>query len=423
MRGDGIKMNCFEVLQMRSVVSIFLLFGMGGSAAHAGSLAPCPALEMRYTCEGGNPALEVTRGTRGEVLDFQLGGMQSGGAFGDALMSLPNGVDRLEMPLANLPRSVQQMVIVGSDADGACCLATTSIPVPPASLCAQTDVQDESVDQAEGPDEDLVESEPYDIALTLDLEPVCEMDGAKHSCSGTLDIEVRGTPEGVLPLTLIAEPKRGLDTVLSGPLSCYDSGSGSQFCRAPVEVLGAGLTLPIQISAPSSYEKRTAKLCAKLALPSGRSAQIRLVQTALDALGYEPGGIDGQSGPSTRAAVKALASHFDLEIEDPLDPAFLALLGLGPFEDKNLDNNQACAETILPPLPRPKIVKKPRKKPVVEADAPEIIYDPPELICDPASTVLRGGSCACRVEGMIRFNATSCVCQNGRPLRENGLCH
>lgn len=423
MRGDDIKMNCFEVLQMRSVVSIFLLLGLGSSAAFAGSLAPCPPLEINYRCEGGIPALSVTRSARGEALDFKLGATQAGGAFGDALISLPSGSETLDLPLGSLPKTVQQIAIVGSDKDGACCLATTSIPAPPAGLCAPPVVSKESDEKAEVSEDALVESPTFDIALALDLEPVCERNAAGHTCSGTLEIGATGTPTGLLPLTLEIEPNHGVDTVLSGPLTCYDSGSGSQFCRAPTDILGSGLTLPILISAGESYEKRTARLCAELSLPKDASSQIRLVQTALDALGYEPGSLDGQNGPSTRAAVQALAARFELEVDDPLDPAFLTLLGLGPFEDDILSNNQACAETVLPPIPRPKVVKKPRKKRASELTEPDIIYDPPEQVCDPATTVLRSETCACRFEGMVRFNATRCVCQNGLPPRAGSICH
>ncbi len=404
---------------MRLRLSIFLLCALGASPALGDALSPCPAPEMSYTCESGSPALRVTRSLRSASLDLKLGASQAGGALGDALMSLPSGEISLALPLSNLPDTAQQIAIVGSDADGACCVSTATLAPPPIGFCDATEASSDTIEETETiPDLDTV----FDIALSFDLEPTCPEGAANHSCSGALDISVTGAPAGILPLSLEIDPKAGLDTALSGPLTCYDTGAGSQFCRAPADILGTGLTLPIQISATPSYEKRTARLCVSLALPNDPSAQIRLVQTALRALNYDPESIDGQNGPSTRAAVKSLAARFGLDIEDPLDPAFLALLGLGPFADADASNNQACAQTILPPRPRPKIVEKPRRKPTSTPRKPDVVYEPPPLVCDPLSTVLRGRECACRYEGMIRYNATTCVCQNGRAPAAGAQC-
>ena len=404
---------------MRLRLSIYLLLLIAPVGALADALSPCPAPTLSYTCEGGVPALTITRSSRGAALDLKLASTQSGGTLGKALMSMPSGQNVLRQPLTEVPETSQEIAIVGSDKDGACCISTTTLAPPPSNFCAP---DTDTLEEVEKADVLPPQDRPFDIALSLDLEPTCPFNAAQHTCSGTLNIAVTGTPTGLLPLTLEIDPNQGLDTVLSGPLTCYDLGNGSQFCRAPAETIGEGLTLPIQLSATPSFAKRTAQICASIALPSDKRAQIRLVQTALQALEYDPGVIDGQSGPSTRAAVRSLAARFDLSIDDPLDPAFLALLGLGPYNDADASNNQACATTVLPPRPRPKIVNEPRKKPTSTPSKPEVIYDDPTPVCDPQTTVLRGGQCACRYEGMIRFNATTCVCQNGRAPVAGAQC-
>ncbi len=67
----------------------------------------------------------------------------------------------------------------------------------------------------------------------------------------------------------------------------------------------------------------------RLASPYMRGTQVRDIQAALSALGYDTGGIDGVFGRGTDAAVRDFQAAEGLPITGAVDPETLAALGLG----------------------------------------------------------------------------------------------
>ena len=407
--------------QMRFGLSIAVIFAALSAAANP--LVQCPKIETKFSCEGGDPKLEINQSVQGNDVKYRIGGLDADGPMGEQMFELGADGKTLNIPLVNLPRDALRLAIVGSEAgnDEACCFRQMSLPTPSQQLC---DVPVKSDDQSDENVEEqtlIKEKEPFDIALDLTFEPDCPFGAAGHLCTGTLGLSVTGDPIGAFPLSIEHSAFSGIDLQLSGPISCYPTGPNSQLCREEIAVLGSGLELPLTLTGAGSYQRRTVEICASLALPATSRQMVSLVQTALSQIGFDVGTADGQIGPKTRAGVSQLAQRFGLETDDPNDPAFLALLGLSPFVDGDANNNLVCASTVLPPRPRPKEPKRKVQKPEPENPRDDVVYDEDfDLICDPNSTVSRGSECACRFTKMIPISTTQCICLNGRLPGERG---
>jgi hypothetical protein len=118
-----------------------------------------------------------------------------------------------------------------------------------------------------------------------------------------------------------------------------------------------------------------------------------VVQTALKALGKYEGGIDGQIGRKSRAAIADLQTQLGLPSTGAIDQTLLDGLGVpsgGP---------DACIVVDLPPLPKP-----------------------PRPQCDKGTTVSQGGECLCKFKDMYQKDDTSCGCVKGTKFTPGKGC-
>ncbi|MBC7284352.1 peptidoglycan-binding domain-containing protein [Hoeflea sp.] len=144
---------------------------------------------------------------------------------------------------------------------------------------------------------------------------------------------------------------------VSGQASCSQSGQLIN-CVAEPGGLASGkqLLLTLDIRMPKSGGNRQFENCAEIYVPDVTDntelarEEVRLIQRALDHLGFNPGPIDGKIGNKTRSAASKARASLGLEGGVEIDRALLAaLLGQQETEaDANPANNRACVSVTLP---------------------------------------------------------------------------
>ena len=456
------------------MILAFLMLPLG---AAADPLRPCPAPVIQMVCDGNVPALRVMRDS--DDLDLTLVATQPGGPLGDRLIRMAPGQGEAIVPMSRVGSITLAMAGMGAD-PAQCCFTTLTVPQSDLE-CVPTSVAEPVEDIGPTPDTGAdAGTNPADFAVSVDLPSDCPLGAiggavggtAGNKCGGVLTLTqpLGDVSAGHLPLVLYADQG---EVTLTGPLPCYDLGGATRFCQAPAAVMSAGLALPITLHMAVGYQPRQVTVCAEFTPPEG-SALVRLVQSALSSLGFDAGPPDGQAGPKTQAAVAAFSQAQGITASDPLDPALLAVLGLGAFGDVVPGNNRSCASTTLVPAPTPDCdphttrfsqgacrcrfdgmqrnasglacsckagsefvagagcvqIKAPTPTP-----APRVIPFPipipglggltggpvnahptPAATCDPSSTVKRGDTCACRYKDMTHVSPSRCVCSSGLSL-------
>lgn len=370
---------------MLRILSSLLFLPLMVQVAGAEGLEPCAGLSLSWQCTDGTPVALAERNPRDDPsLTYRLLNAGRVAEMGPELTAV-NFAGAGTVTVVGLP--------VG---EGPCCLSQRFLTPPPQGLCT---VSEPPPDDPQEPQEPPPPApQPMDFALAIEAQSPCPLTGAGNLCRGALRItREMGTPsDTVLPLTVAAVGAGGLDMSVGGAGACNTAGPGAQFCQVTESATGRS-DLTLAMLAPASFERRRVEICAGLLAPEEPSAQMRLVQTALTALGFDPGPIDGQDGPRTREAVAQLAPALGLpEGTEALDPTLLAMLGLGPFADEVAKNNRACTVVDL----------EPRKRPA----------------CDPVTTRLRGAECVCRYDGMRKRSATACSCLPGLRFEKGRGC-
>jgi peptidoglycan hydrolase-like protein with peptidoglycan-binding domain len=145
---------------------------------------------------------------------------------------------------------------------------------------------------------------------------------------------------------------------VSGPASCSLAGQQVNCIAEPGGLAGGKeLFLTLDIGLPRAGGDRQYQNCAEIYLPDAADGsklsrdEVRMVQRALDHMGFDPGPVDGIVGSRTRSAAAKAGDALGLAGEVAIDRALLsALLGQpGGVTDINSANNRACARVELPP--------------------------------------------------------------------------
>lgn len=173
-------------------------------------------------------------------------------------------------------------------------------------------------------------------------------------------------------------------------LECRRAGDGA-FCLTGDASIPAGgeIFILLKTTHPDTSAP-TFENCASLGAGSDPMAQAMVVQTALKLMGKYEGGIDGQIGRKSRAAIGELQTQLGLPETGAVDQALLDGLGVpngGP---------EACVTVDLPSLPRPQ--------------------------CDKGTTVPKGGDCLCKFKNMYQKDDTSCGCVKGTKFSPSKGC-
>lgn len=144
---------------------------------------------------------------------------------------------------------------------------------------------------------------------------------------------------------------------VSGRASCSQSDRTIECIAEPGALAtGRALVLSLDMTLPRRGGNRQLQNCAEIYRPGmadGASLsreEIRMLQGALDHLGYDPGPIDGVIGRRTRDAVRAARTDLGLAPGTQIDRALLARLlgGADAAEDTNPANDRSCIAVILP---------------------------------------------------------------------------
>lgn len=434
------RLSC-QTLGFLSIV--FAAFWCGAHAVSAAGLEQCRGVSAAWDCQGGRPILRIESEGAARDLDLFVAATHPKGPIGNRVLRMERGQPSAILPMSRPAKVGFDLSVLGeSDAvDGPCCLISVFVPKAPSCDVVE--------DAPEGPT-DPNPVAPADYSVTLKLWSPCPVTASGNTCRGSLSLaRSKDAPGLALPLSLDSAASTIERISVTGPFTCVPAGSdASQFCQVPGAAVpdDFGLTLPVTVTAPPSFDRRTATVCAGFRAPDTPAAQTAVVQTALAALGFDPGPADGAAGPKTRAAVAEFAKRYGLEETDPIAPAVLSLLGLAAVEDADPDNNQSCTSVELLPTPRPKC----DSRTAVERDGQcacryarmfetrdktacrcikgtrfvagkgclyprsDVVDDvPPPPNCDAKTTVLRGGKCMCRFDYMTRVSPTKCACPAG----------
>lgn len=429
---------------MRIALQIILVLSIFASdPALADVPVPCRDVKAEWVCGGTTPVLRMRGPTQMQMTISATDGPLKGKIF-----RLKNGQKDVSVPALQSPMNIA-LLGEGGPSGNACCFGTKVIAPPAPELCNQDETEPDTADPIIPPVP--LPNEALDTGVILALDAECPEGAAANICGGSLSFSKSGPDDPIiLPLSLTATFPI-TDIRMASPFTCFSVTPTSLFCQIPRRAIGETMALPITLQAGPVYDPAQATLCAQLAGPTDPNAAIRLVQTALTQLGFDPGPIDGQIGAKTRAATTAFSAQYGIETQDPLSPAFLSLLGLNAVKDSDPSNDQSCATTLVaatdPPgcdastavfkdgacacryarmrtnrdglscscvagtrfIPNEGCIKTPRNT----GGTPIIKDDSPPLKCDPASTVKRGDTCVCRYKGMIRLSPSLCLCRNG----------
>ncbi|TQM89688.1 hypothetical protein BD293_4358 [Roseinatronobacter monicus] len=317
-----------------------------------------------------------------------------------------------------------------------CCFAKQRLPGPEA--CGQTVVP--LVGDASVIPSPPLAAQRLDLVKTLARACSSSESAQRHDC--TFDLVLRNSGEasfvGVVALTdtFMGLQPTAISTQGEG-WSCHQRGAEAICINGAVQ-LAPGHESHVQITLSLRGGARPVRFenCAALGVGPDRAVQAMVAQRAMQLLGIDGGPVDGQPGPRTRAGLRVLTEMLGLAVDENITSELFTALGLpeaGPV---------SCVSVDLPALRRP----TPPPPPVCTAPntvrqgnacvcrrgfeqvagrgcVPRTDPPPPTVLqCDGATTINQGDACVCRFPGMVRHNATSCVCPQGTTFSAGQGC-
>jgi Putative peptidoglycan binding domain/Domain of unknown function DUF11 len=198
--------------------------------------------------------------------------------------------------------------------------------------------------------------QPVDLAITKRTVGNCD---GKENCRFQIAVGRQGNRPFNGPVAIrdtLSVSGATLKRVL-GQASCSQSDRTIQ-CIAEPGALATGreLVLSLDMTLPKRGGNRQLQNCAEIYRPDPTSSEslsrdeIRMLQRALDRLGFDPGPIDGVIGRRTGDAVRAARTDLGLVPGTQIDRALLARLlgGADEGEDNNPANDKSCVSVVLP---------------------------------------------------------------------------
>ena len=298
---------------------------------------------------------------------------------------------------------------------------------------------------------DVAPSDTSTLDLVKTLTSPCQVNIADQSytCDFELQLTNTGTERISAPVALsdtFGTPKpRGINNVSGEGWDCASKGNTSATCLNSELELEAGesSSVAMSLTIPGFASGGSTQNCAAVGISQDRFERATALQTIMNARGIDAGPIDGVPGRKTRAGLKELQAQLGLPETGELDDAVFEQLGIPVARDA-----QSCVSVDLPHMPPPPLVCDQRTT-RLKAGACECRYSKmfqrnktscgcvkgtefvagegcikrkpaakkkpqsTNLVCNRATTVTRGGACACRYSNMQRANATSCKCVSG----------
>ena len=204
---------------------------------------------------------------------------------------------------------------------------------------------------------------------------------------------------------------------------------GGVTCTKPNVTLAPGASDGVILHfAVPRYGSGTANNCATVSpgiQAAARSGDlVRDVQTALAAQGYYKGGIDGQAGPQTAAAIREYQRLYNMPQTGRIDSALAdRLLGASSSssggQDSNPNNNRACASVSIqgeaPPPPPP------------QCTGGQVLGRGGQCVCPSSRPIWTGSQCIPRppqqcTGGRVRDRSGNCVCPASTPVWTGSQC-
>ncbi len=289
---------------------------------------------------------------------------------------------------------------------------------------------------------DLVIQKTPTGPCTADLET------RTYTCDFKITVTNAGSGDYLGPVVLtdtFKGPAAVSDVTFSGPLDCRRVGDGAFCLNGDASVPAGGEAFILLKTTHPADGPMTFQNCPGLGAGDDPKAQAMVVQTALKALGKYDGGIDGQIGRKSRAAIADLQTALGLPATGEIDQSLMDGLGVPNGEPA------PCVTVALPPMPEPPKVCE--EGSVLDADGNcacafdgmtqtsetacecpkgtdfvagkgcvEIIDEPKGASCDRATTVAKGGECLCKFKSMYQKDETSCGCIKGTKFAPGKGC-
>lgn len=204
---------------------------------------------------------------------------------------------------------------------------------------------------------------------------------------------------------------------------------GGVTCTKPNVTLAPGASDGVILHfAVPRYGSGTANNCATVqpgiqSVPRSGNL-VRDVQSALAAQGYYKGGIDGQAGPQTAAAIREYQRLYNMpqtgRIDSVLADRLLGAASTSPGGgDSNPNNNRACASVNIqgeaPPPPPP------------QCTGGQVLGRGGQCVCPSSKPIWTGTQCIARppqqcTGGRVRDRSGNCVCPANKPVWTGRQC-
>lgn len=227
-----------------------------------------------------------------------------------------------------------------------------------------------------------------------------------------LNVRLRNPEQGQYPgpLSVRVSPNLPGARLASSNWQCVQP-DGEISCVAQPDGLASGALTDLQLTVliPRNAVPGTQfNSCAVVAPPRPEVDPVLFAQFMLTRLGFQPGGIDGRSGPKTRDAVRAFQQANNLQANGVIDQHLvLTLLNVGgPVADQSTET--ACATVAIarapnPASPAPPVISTPpptRQPPpglsVLPAPGkPQVRPQPQRVVVTCTGGTVRGPQCIC----------------------------
>ncbi len=277
---------------------------------------------------------------------------------------------------------------------------------------------------------------------------IANIETRTYTCEFKITVTNAGGGDYLGPVVLtdvFKGPAQVIDASFEGPLDCRRVGDGAFCLKGDASIPAGGEAFILLKTTHPADGPLTFQNCPSLGAGSDPAAQAMVVQTALKALGKYDGGIDGQIGRKSRAAIADLQTALGLPPSGQIDQTLLDGLGVPKGEPA------ACVTVVFPPMPEP---PKACEEGTVLDDAGNCVcaFDgmtqtsetacecpkgtgmvagkgcvqqvdtPKGPSCDRATTVAKGGECLCRFKNMYQKDAGSCGCVKGTKFVKGEGC-